>query len=57
MPDTLHPAVLVLLGLYWLVTGSIVIPFKGIAITGLPARIGAVMWIITAVSLALPRKK
>lgn len=48
-------AFLVLVGLYWLITGEIIIPYKAVFVTGVSARIVAVLWIIVAIGLSYSR--
>lgn len=43
---------LVIIGAYWLITGEIIIPYKAVFVTGVPARIVAVLWIIFAMGLS-----
>ncbi|MBP9572989.1 MAG: hypothetical protein WBK37_04660, partial [Kiritimatiellia bacterium] len=43
---------LVIIGLYWLITGEIIIPYQAIFVTGVPARIAAVLWIAIAIGLS-----
>lgn len=47
---------LVAVGLFWLIGGEILIPYKGVYITGVPARVAAVLWIVVAICLSLPRR-
>lgn len=48
--------ILICIGLCWLISGEIIIPYKGIYIVGLPARVVAVLWIVTVTGLAFPRR-
>jgi len=45
-------AFLVIIGLYWLISGEINIAYKAVSITGMPARIVAVLWIIVVIGLS-----
>jgi hypothetical protein len=49
-------AFLVLVGLYWLITGEIIIPYKAVYVTGLSARIVAVLWILFSLGLSVSKR-
>ena len=47
---------LAIIGLSWLISGEIIIPYKGIYIIGLPARLIALLWIGVSIGLSFPRR-
>lgn len=47
---------LVALGLFWLISGAIIIPYKAVYVTGTPARVVAILWIVVVLLFSFPRK-
>ena len=48
---------LVLVGLLMLIDGEVIIPYRAVYITGVPARIFAVLWIVIVIGLSLTTRK
>lgn len=48
---------LVVIGLQWFITGAIIIPYKNVYVTGLAARIVAILWVVMAVVFCWPSEK